>query len=61
MDVRSLDNDLSLIESKIKSLRLILNLPLTQNRLPTNSEKENIKKVLEDIENIITKHKQAIV
>jgi hypothetical protein len=61
MDLRGLANDLSLIESKIRSLRLIINLPLTQNRLPSSGEKENIKQILTDIENIVKKHVETIV
>lgn len=56
MTVRELVNDLSLFESKIKSLRLILNLPLTQNRNLTVTEKEKVYTILNEIKALIDKH-----
>jgi hypothetical protein len=56
MEVRDLVNDLSLFEAKIRSLRLILNLPITQNRNLSVSEKENVKTVLNELNIIINKH-----
>jgi hypothetical protein len=56
MGLRELVNDLSLFESKIRSLRLILNLPITQNRNLSASEKENTKKILNELITLINKH-----
>lgn len=56
MAIRELVNDLSLFESKIRSLRLILNLPLTQNRNLTASELEKTKTILNEIKLIVDKH-----
>ena len=56
MGLRELANDLSLFEAKIRSLRLIINLPLTQNRNLSSSEKENVKAILNEIITIINKH-----
>jgi len=56
MSLRELANDLSLFEAKIRSLRLIINLPLTQNRNLSSSEKENVKAILNEIITIINKH-----
>ena len=56
MTLRELVNDLSLFESKIRSLRLILNLPLTQNRNLSASELEKTKAILSEIKTLIEKH-----
>jgi hypothetical protein len=56
MVIRELTNDLSLFEAKIRSLRLILNLPITQNRPLSASEKENIKAILSELITLINKH-----
>jgi hypothetical protein len=56
MVVRELANDLSLLEAKIKSLRLIINLPITQNRNLSASEREKTKVILNEILTIINKY-----
>jgi len=61
MDIRRFANDLSLIESKIKSLRLIINLPLTQNRNLSITEKEKVKNILNEIQTIINTHLSNLI
>jgi hypothetical protein len=56
MAIRELVNDLSLFEAKIRSLRLILNLPITQNRNLSASEKESVKAILNELITLINKH-----
>jgi len=56
MSLRELANDLSLLEAKIRNMRLIVNLPLTQNRSLTVSERENVKAILNEMLTIINKH-----
>jgi hypothetical protein len=56
MAIRELTNDLSLFEAKIRSLRLILNLPITQNRSLSASEKESVKAILNELITLINKH-----
>lgn len=60
MAIREFVNELSLLESKIKSLRIILNLPLTQNRNLSASEKEKVLKELEEMILILNKHKEGL-
>jgi hypothetical protein len=56
MAIRELVNDLSLFEAKIRSLRLILNLPITQNRNLSVSEKDSVKSILNELMTLINKH-----
>jgi hypothetical protein len=56
MAIREFANDLSLFEAKVRSLRLILNLPITQNRSLTDSEKEKVKAILNELILLINKH-----
>jgi len=56
MAIRELVNDLSLFEAKIRSLRLILNLPITQNRNLSASEKDSVKSILNELMTLINKH-----
>jgi hypothetical protein len=56
MAIREFANDLSLFEAKVRSLRLILNLPITQNRSLSDSEKEKVKAILNELILLINKH-----
>jgi len=56
MAVRDLAADLSLIENKIRALRIIINLPITQHRDLTVGEKEKVKLILSEILTIINKY-----
>jgi hypothetical protein len=56
MSLRELASDLSVIETKIRGLRIVINLPITQNRDLTVSEKEKVKTALAEILTIINKH-----
>jgi hypothetical protein len=56
MAIREFANDLSLFEAKVRSLRLILNLPITQNRNLSDSEKEKVKAILNELILLINKH-----
>jgi hypothetical protein len=56
MSLRELASDLSVIETKIRGLRIVINLPITQNRDLTVSEKDKVKTALAEILTIINKH-----
>ena len=56
MELRQLANNLSLMESKIRSLRMIINLPITQNRSLTITEKEKVRAILNEMLTIVNKH-----
>jgi hypothetical protein len=56
MSLRELASDLSVIETKIRGLRIVINLPITQNRDLTVSEREKVKTALAEILTIINKH-----
>jgi hypothetical protein len=60
MSLRELASDLSVIETKIRGLRIVINLPITQNRDLTVSEKDKVKTALAEILTIINKHLSAL-
>jgi hypothetical protein len=60
MGLRELANDLTSIESRIRSLRLIINIPITQRRELTDSEKEKVKTILTEIVGIIGNHLKSL-
>jgi uncharacterized protein YcgL (UPF0745 family) len=60
MGLRELANDLTSIESRVRSLRLIINIPITQRRELTNSEKEKVKAILTEIVGIIGNHLKSL-
>lgn len=55
MELRELVNSISIVEDKLRNLRLIINTILIYNRNPTNTEINKIKSSLEEINNIIQK------
>ncbi len=58
--LRELSNDLSAIENKIKNLRVIINLPIVQNRDLSVSEKQKVKALINDIIVLLQKYNEML-
>ncbi len=58
--LRELSNDLSAIENKIKNLRVIINLPIVQQRDLTVSEKQKVKALINDIIVLLQKYLEML-
>ncbi len=58
--LRELSNDLSVIENKIKNLRVIINLPIVQNRDLSDSEKKKVKTLINDIIVLLQKYLEML-